>query len=417
MSVHKVKRSGRDGWQVRYRDHSGKARKENYDVKTDAEARDVAIRQAKQRKEPIPQRGRGGNGVTFERFALDQWWPDDVVGRRLAPKTQTWYAELLDRHLIPRVGDEAVAFIDATRAIGLRSELAADGVPDYTAARALKLFRQVLAHAVVKGLLPFNPADVLRGKGALPAQGRTKDIWPMPPEATEALRATILASRSPHRDRDAALVSVLAYAGLRPEEALALPWGNVKATTLRVEHANSLGEIRRTKTGDRRTVPVIPTLAADLKAWRKLCGNPADDVLVFPNAAGGPFTLTEYENWRRRAFRKNLPASAKDKGATPYSLRHGYASLLSREGLDLATIARQMGNSPTTTAQHYTHVFEEYDGQPVVPMATAVKRARARGHNKGTLSRATTEHAAKQKGQNGSKQATSGRKRVPSLTP
>lgn len=392
MSVDPVTRSnGKRAYKVRFRDHSGKAKSETYDVKADALARDAAIRQAKQRKEPIPTRGRGGNGQTFGAFALDEWWPQDVIGRRLAQKTQDWYADLLDGHLIPRVGGDALAFIDVERVIALRAELAADGVPDYTSARVLKLFRQILEFAVLKRRLPYNPAAVLSGRKALPSQKRMSDVRPIPPEQTEALRRAILRSRSPHKLRDATLVSLIAYAGLRPEEALALKWQNVHDDTLRVEFANADGEVGKTKTEARRTVPMIPALADDLKAWRKTQSKPKGGDLVIAQTDGAPWSKTDYGNFRARVFHKHLPDDAHD-GARVYDLRHGYASLLVREGCDLATVARRMGNSPRTTAQHYTHVFEVYEGKPRRTLAQTVEQAR-RGHLQDTSATDTHGHA------------------------
>ena len=46
---------------------------------------------------------------------------------------------------------------------------------------------------------------------------------------------------------DAALISVLAYAGLRPGEALALRCGDVGETTLLVEKALALGDVKDTR--------------------------------------------------------------------------------------------------------------------------------------------------------------------------
>jgi integrase len=46
------------------------------------------------------------------------------------------------------------------------------------------------------------------------------------------------------RPRDAALLSVLAYSGLRPGEALALQWRDIREQTILVERALSLGEER-----------------------------------------------------------------------------------------------------------------------------------------------------------------------------
>jgi integrase len=44
------------------------------------------------------------------------------------------------------------------------------------------------------------------------------------------------------RFRDATMVALLAYAGLRPQEALALQWRHVRERTLLVEHALSDGQ-------------------------------------------------------------------------------------------------------------------------------------------------------------------------------
>lgn len=190
----------------------------------------------------------------------------------------------------------------------------------------------------------------------------------MSPEDTEALRAKLLSRRTPHGLRDATLVSVMAYAGLRPEEALALTWEHVRDGALRIVQANRRGEIDRTKTGERRTVPLIATLASDLDEWR----TSASGALVFPDDDGAPWDHWTYANWRRRSFKPHAPA-----GARPYDLRHGFASLLVREGVDLAEVARRMGHSPTMTTQHYLHVFDAYRDRPREPMADVVAAARA----------------------------------------
>jgi len=48
--------------------------------------------------------------------------------------------------------------------------------------------------------------------------------------------------RAASSPRDATLISVLAYAGLRPGEALALQWRDIREQTILVERAISLGE-------------------------------------------------------------------------------------------------------------------------------------------------------------------------------
>jgi integrase len=382
VSVHEIKRGRRKVFKVRYRDDAGDDRSETYDLRADADKRDAEIRQTRQNGEPIPQRGRGKSGQTFERFAMDVWWPQEAAHK--AAKTREGYGTLLDLHLVPRIGSMPLALIDTARVLDLRAKLKADGVPDYTSARALKLFRQILGHAVVTGALKANPADVLRGRGQLPPQGRQTDVRPIAPEATEAIRTKMLARRTPHKLRDATLVSVMAYAGLRPQEALALKWENVGKTTVRVERANRDGVLSPTKTF-RRSVPLIAPLASDLAQWKAASASAKPDALVFPrDQDDGPWRKEDFANWRRRTFKPSAPA-----GATPYGLRHGYASLQVRAGVDPATIARHLGHSLVMLMQTYAHVIDEYDGQPPRPMADLVTAARG-GHIQATVNRRRT---------------------------
>lgn len=59
-------------------------------------------------------------------------------------------------------------------------------------------------------------------------------------------------------------MSVLAYAGLRPGEALALAWRNVRERTILVDRAIALGTEKGTKTNAARTVRLLAPLAKDL---------------------------------------------------------------------------------------------------------------------------------------------------------
>ncbi len=94
--------------------------------------------------------------------------------------------------------------------------------------------------------------------------------------------------------------------------------------------------------------------------------------LVIPDEDGKPWGRTMYGNWPSRTFKPSAP-----KGTTPYSCRHGFASLLIREGRPLAEAARLMGHSPSMTTQHYLPVFERYENEPPQTMEALVKAARS----------------------------------------
>ena len=112
--------------------------------------------------------------------------------------------------------------------------------------------------------------------------------------------------------RDRVLLGLLAYAGLRPEEALALRWIDV-GRLLVIDRAFTHGEEKGTKTNQRRTVEIIKPLAADLEALRAGSGG---EGLVAPSETGGHLHLG---NWRNRIW---IPACARaGVEATPYDCR------------------------------------------------------------------------------------------------
>jgi hypothetical protein len=77
--------------------------------------------------------------------------------------------------------------------------------------------------------------------------------------------------------RHRAMVSALAYGGLRPEEMLALIWADVRPEALIVERALARGELRGDDLRKRhnRVVRLLARLAKDLAEWRLACGRPA----------------------------------------------------------------------------------------------------------------------------------------------
>ncbi|HTX08819.1 MAG TPA: site-specific integrase [Solirubrobacteraceae bacterium] len=169
---------------------------------------------------------------------------------------------------------------------------------------------------------------------------------------------------------------MLAYAGLRPGEALALQWRDIRDQTILVERAVSLGEEKDTKTAAHRTVRLLQPLAADLREWRLRSGRPVAKALVFPSATGAPWSLPAYQSWRRRAFRRALDG-ADVEHPRPYDLRHSFASLLLHEGRSVIYVARQLGHDARLTLTAYGHVMDEFEDQPQLDAVTAIAAARA----------------------------------------
>jgi integrase len=157
--------------------------------------------------------------------------------------------------------------------------------------------------------------------------------------------------------RDQVFVSLMAYAGLRPGEAIALRWAHTPppGDLLLVSESYSYGELRETKTGRQRTVSVW-ALVDDLQHLREVLGH--DQHLVLPNRNGGYLDL---RTWRRRIWRPAI-TRAGVLGITPYELRHTFASSLIDWGASPVEVAELMGNSPDVVWRHYAHAFEARRG-------------------------------------------------------
>jgi integrase len=223
----------------------------------------------------------------------------------------------------------------------------------------------VLERGVEWGHIGRNPGRHMRR----PPAGRVRTVRPLAPAAVEAIRGRL-------GQRDATLVSVLAYAGLRPGEALALTWGHVGERTLLVEGAVADGVVKTTKTGQTRSVRLVAPLAGDLREWRMACGRPADDALVFPAKGGGPWADHAWRNWRRRVFGPAATAAKLDPAPRPYDLRHSFVSLLIREGVSIVEVAEQAGHSPQMSLATYAHVMRELEGGERRTAEEEINRAR-----------------------------------------
>ena len=201
---------------------------------------------------------------------------------------------------------------------------------------------------------------------------------PLPPANVEAMRRKPLASGA---ERDAALLSVLAYAGLqRSCVRRSAPGRDAGAPMVRHSGADDLGRAGGNWFHDqehedwRDPVGAAPrALAEDLSRLRLASPSPGE--LVFLTSRGTVWTDHDWRNWRNRVYRRVVEAVGLPEGR-PYDLRHSFASLLIHEGVSVVEVARQMGNAPDVTLGTYAHVFEELDPAERVSAETAVRAAR-----------------------------------------
>jgi integrase len=381
MSVERITRkSGAVRYRVRWREH-GRNRAETFDRRRDAELFEGDIRRRRQLG-TLAQLDAGTE--TLDDYVSLTWAPTHAAG--LAPRTRGVYAFVYDRHVSPHLGAMPLRDITPETIAQWQSGRVSAGVKPHAVRKAVTLLGSILQRAAEAQRIPFNPARIAR-KAKLPA---SRAVRPLSPSSVEAIRQAILdpparevaessagrRSRQRYqlpdpgtpqtRQRDATLVSVLAYAGLRPGEALDLRWGDVLEQTLVVSAP---------KTGRRRNVRLLRPLASDLAAWRLASGSPQQRALVFPSAEGTRWTDEAYKSWTRHAFRR-AAAAAGVPDATPYSLRHSFVSLLLAEGRHVLDVAQQAGHKASLSLDTYGHLFAEFDGRAQVEAEGAIRAAR-----------------------------------------
>jgi integrase len=327
---------------------------------------------------------------SLEQFMGDFWRL--YAETQLEPGTRRKYRCLWNKHIRRRLGTMELRQITPLVLSEFVRDLQQDGVGAPTIRSCLGLLQSMFARAVEWDRVKVNVVKSI----AKPRVRRARAIKPLHPVNVEALRRQI--RRNHERGlRDATLVSVLAYAGLRPEEALALEYRHVRGSTILIEQKWVDGEIvsGQKTTRPPRFPPLLDVLRADIHDYELACGR--SDGLIFARPDDAPWHDADWRNWRSRVWQPACEAVGlatisnttvvKDgkrrakrtyDGPVPYDLRHSFASLLIHEGRHSITqIAEWMGHSPATLLGHYAHVIADVAGRSTLPSEQAIKAARS----------------------------------------
>lgn len=300
---------------------------------------------------------RGERARRNERLTLHEWLERWMTTHGLAWEARTRHdrGDYIDRLIDPHIGKMRLVEIGRADVRDWRAGLVRGGTTPYVADRAVTILSAALGAAVDDELIPANPCRGLK-KLPRPVQRRT----PATLAEVEAIRAAM------PEPRDRAMVSLMAYAGLRPSEVRALRWEDVRDRSIVVRAAmGSDGKEKRTKTGSTRTVPLIAPLADDLTVLRN--GQAAVKLI----AEG-----VEHHNWASRVWRP-ARASAGAESVPPYALRHTFASLLIAEGRNPWQVATLMGHAnPQMVITTYGHLFADAELSEPRSMEEAALEAR-----------------------------------------
>lgn len=379
-------------WDVRWRDggrgRAGTSRSKRHRRKGLADEHFDKVRDTERR------RGAGlsgGDGSwTVERFFFEKFLPlrsptvtAGTVGswrRRWTPKAErasVWH--------VCRWAGWSLEDINAEAILEWHAIMRRRGATDATMFRCHDLLVSIMSFAVKLHYVQVNAAHGMQPKYK---PKRTTGIWM--PDTIERIRQVFIDRaqtqryRAWDRQRDAVLIAVLAYCGLRPGEALALTWGQVLERSLWVTHtipgldddATGFSD-GRTKTGTDRGVPMPSFIIAMLNEWRIACRDRRPSAPVFPTAVEvpEPWSYNKWVNWRKVQWVPALEAAGVEY-RKPYHLRHSCVTMWIYSGCNIIEAAGRAGHTPETCMKTYAHRLADFDPSKPLNIETAYHEAR-----------------------------------------
>jgi integrase len=378
VSVHPYKTADGTRYQVRWREGK-RVRTQTLLDKKEANDFDVEVKSRKLRGEVMPRPGRETLAVAY-----DEW--KALYGPLLAKNTLDTYEAVWTAHVKDRHDHHTLAEWVAEPQLfeTLTADMRERGVGNASQRKVLVVMSAVFKAAVRWKKVGVNPVLAV----PKPAGTRKRIPHPLAPMVVERIRLQL--RRRTTKDEsgargiaDACLVVLMAYAGLRPSEALALTWADIGTRTLAIDKAVSVGEEGPTKTRGARSVTLVEQLAIDLADLRAARNKPSDDQLVFPAQDGEHWSKSQYNNWRNRVWKSAMktladgdPPQPQFCKTVPYDCRGSFISLQLRAGASPLEVARWAGHSPQVMFAHYANVIDELVGEPVLPVAEQIARAR-----------------------------------------
>lgn len=221
-------------------------------------------------------------------------------GERYMPSVVRGYGRVLERHVLPQLGDRRLSDVRRSDVQALVDDLHLRGLSGSTIRNALDPLRRIFHRAVTRDLIAFSPCQHLE----VPRSSGRRERIASPSEAASLIAAL------PNEDQ--ALWATAFYAGLRMSEIRALRWTDVSLEegVIRVRRSwdDVNGEQPRGKSDKaRRDVALIAELRPLLVAHKLATGRGKDDPCIRPQrlTRGGadhhPITSAECLAGRRAA--------------------------------------------------------------------------------------------------------------------
>ncbi|MFN8133348.1 MAG: tyrosine-type recombinase/integrase [Solirubrobacteraceae bacterium] len=390
-------------WRAHWRDDTGRQRSKTFS--TEGAALEWEKKMREERDDDLLGRNTRARDMRLSDW-IAEWWDRYLTHRPL--NTRESYQRAINGLIAPYIGGLPMDRIDTMRLSPWMDELTDDGWTAHQRREAKSVLSSCLGKALSRGLLPRCASENPVKGVDRPEANSSRQPIALSPYECEYLRLASLTYQYGRADdiqalRSATIISLLAYGGLRPSEAMGLKAENVAfdehnpgvwvRDVFTVEHREF---DTKTHEGSRfigagRFVDLPDRVMDDLRSWfdaretterRRARGRD----WVFPDE-NGQITRSTHRNWtssrwkraRRRAAEMLPESGDRISAMVPYDLRHSAVSCEVRAGgrdVQWADLAAKFGHTVQTMQSAYLHVVRSLRNAPREPVADQITKAR-----------------------------------------
>lgn len=253
------------------------------------------------------------------------------------------------KHILRYIHDVPISGITGEMVLRMDEMLLADGLVPDTVSAAHRFLKQVLDHAEDVGDIEKNPIT----RAVKPPKRQRREPNGLDDESRRRLMTLV----DEMDDTPLTLAIRLGLtAGLRNEEAVGLKWQHIDfaAGIMHIRNCITLADGRVVEKGTKtaagwRDIPFDPDLAHRLKLRMADMGikatKPLRDLYVLGEADGSFYHPTFLSRDFSALVRQYGLMGTQGKKPTFYSLRHTFATVALRSGIDVKTVSSLMGHS------------------------------------------------------------------------
>lgn len=297
------------------------------------------------------------------KMTVSDWfeiWLTDYQGHN-TERTVNKYRSIVNTHFIPMLGNMKLSKLLPLHIRQTINKLNDKGLQPVTLKNYIRILGASMQCAIEAGLIKENPVDNAKVPRVPPTQLHIIEVSDIP-------AFTAAAEDTPYPNE----LKLMLYTGLRIGELRGLQWGDcdldVPAPTIHVQrqlhpvnHSNK--RFSPPKYGEDRTIYITDDAVKVLRDQRKrqaaqrLASGQWQDTditkdLVFRQPNGSPHTGTSLNK-----VTKQVGEAIGQPALHPHDLRHSYAVISLRSGVDVKTVQYNMGHK---TSQMTLDVYAAY---------------------------------------------------------